>query len=290
MRFQYVTLALLGALITACNSDDISKNRSEPFGQPQITETVVVTSGIQRERGSKPITYTREIEINSEGLQIRNIPDVRLDDDGLDGKNASTRTSKGRPTTPCGLTAKTTLKDKTADCALESKNGEKALWNGTTEAGSAEGSWALVTLAEDTSDDGKYEVWLDQRTGMVWSDIISSSANWCEASGNQQATSDDIGINCAETGKGLSLCTNLNLSELPKVNWRLPTRADYLQADLDGIRFVLSRSESTFWTATTSSDVTKRDKAWSYHMTFGTLIAELMDTSRSVRCIGTPNF
>lgn len=290
MRFQYLTMFLLMGALTACNSDDVPSNRGQVVKQPQTTETLVVTSGIHRERGSAPVTYTREIELNSEGTKIRAIPDISLDDDGADGKNASTRTSKVRPTIPCGLNTKITLKEKITDCALETKNGDKALWSGTTEAGSSEGSWMLVTLAEDASEDGVYEVWLDKRTGMVWSDIISDGTTWCEASGNQQATSDDIGINCAVTGKGQSLCTNLNLAELPKVSWRLPTRADYLQADLDGIRFVLKRSESTFWTATVSSDVAKRDKAWTYHMTIGTLIAEMMDTPRAVRCIGTPNF
>lgn len=290
MKFQYLTFLFVMGPLIGCNSEDVSSNRNRATKLPQNPETLVATSGIHRERGTAPVTYQREIELNSEGTQIRAIPDIRFDDDGADGKNTSTRTSKVRPTVLCGLNSKVTLKEKIADCALEAKNGEKALWNGTTEAGSAEGSWQLVTLAEDSSEDGVYEVWLDKRSGMLWSDIISDGATWCEASGNQQATSDDIGIDCATTGKGQSLCTNLNLAELPNASWRLPTRADYLQADLDGIRFVLNRSETTFWTATVSSDVAKRDKAWTYHMTIGTLVAELMDTSRAVRCIGTPNF
>jgi hypothetical protein len=146
-------------------------------------------------------------------------------------------------------------------------------------------------LAEKDGGSATFEIWMDLRTGMVWSDIITFEGNWCSASGSQLQKADNVGEDCAITGKGQSLCTKYDPVELPKVSWRLPTRHDYLQADIDGIRFVLNKEPNTFfWTATVSSDIKARDKAWTYNMTSGTLVAELMNTNRHVRCIGTPNF
>lgn len=289
MRFQSLTMMVISALfLVACN-DDVPSNRFNPTQSPQVADqgNVTVYSGIHRERNNAPITYYSEIITNSEGAKVRAIPDIRFDDEGADEKNVSTRTFQVRPDQLCGSVIKASLKDKIADCLK--MNGEKSSWNGTIDAGSAESLWVLVTLAENEAGE-KYEVWLDTRTGMVWSDLVAANGNWCQASGSQLPKSEHVGENCEITGKGASLCTNYNPAELPKVSWRLPTRHDYLQADIDGIRFVLLPGTDTFWTATASSDVKARDKAWTYNMRNGTLVAELMNTTRHVRCIGTPNF
>lgn len=290
MRLQaLISTAALSLLFIGCN-DDISRNRSTESngGQTQTKETVTTYSGIHRSQGTSLVTYATEINIDSDATNLRAIPDIRLDDEGADYKNVNTRTEKVRPSVFCGLTVKATLKEKLTDCAT--KNADKAVWNGTTEAGSAEALWSLVTLGELPSTGEQFEVWLDGRTGMVWSHIIDLEANWCQASGSQLTSSDNVGENCAITGKGQKLCSDLSIAELPGVTWRLPTRHDYLQADIDGIRFVLIPGVTTYWTATTSSDVTARDKAWTYNMVNGTLVAELMNSKRSLRCIGTPNF
>jgi hypothetical protein len=289
MRFQPLTLLALCALfLVACN-DDVPSNRYNPTKEPQVAdkENVTVYSGIHRERGTAPITYNSEILTNSEGAKVRAIPDIRFDDEGGDEKNVTTRTFRVRPDQLCGTVIKASLKDKIADCLK--MNGEKSSWNGTIDAGSAESLWVLVTLAENSAGEN-YEVWMDMRTRMLWSDLVTAEGNWCQASGSILPASEHVGEDCAITGKGASLCTNYNPAELPKVSWRLPTRHDYLQADIDGIRFVLLPGTNTFWTATASSDVKARDKAWSYNMRNGTLVAELMSTTRHVRCIGTPNF
>ncbi len=294
MKFQYVTILLmLMTLLGSCNEDVSSNNRpkQETVKPPLAVEPVInVFSGIHRERGSNPVTYLTEIGLNSENAYLRPIPDIRFDDEGGDEKNVITRTFKVRPSVICGQLAKTTLKDKIADC-LE-KNGDKTIWNGSTNAGSAESNWVLVTLSEKDGGSETFEIWLDQRTGMVWSDIITFEGNWCESSGSQLQIQENVGEDCAITGKGRSLCTNYNPADLPGVSWRLPTRHDYLQADIDGIRFVLPAllPKTPFWTATVSSDVKARDKAWTYNMVNGALVGEAMKSNQSVRCIGTPNF
>jgi hypothetical protein len=288
MRFQGVTsLLVLTLLLVGCNEDVPSRKAIKQTPQPIVTETVTVYSGIHREIGSKPITYKSEIGVNSDSPKIRAIPDIRFDDEGGDERNVTTRTFKVRPDKLCGADAKAILSAKIADCLAQ--NGDKSVWDGTINAGSAESEWVLVTLSEKENGES-FEIWLDKRAGMLWSGLIAIEGNWCAASGSQLQTSDHVGEPCEITGKGQSLCTKYAPTQLPGVRWRLPTRHDFLQADIDGVRFVLDGDTNTLWTATTSTDVKARDKAWTYNMQNGTLVAELMNSTRNVRCIGTPNF
>lgn len=292
MKFQGLILSLTSLLVLSGCQEDLASNRDQnAIKQPVVTEPVNVMSGIHRERGAEPISYKTEITANSTNSHVRAIPDMHFDDEGGDEKNVTTVTFRTRPTKLCGQILKATLKEKIADCLAQ--NTSHSLWNGTIDAGSAESTWNLVTLSEKDGGSEKFEIWMDQRTGMLWSDMIAIEGNWCESSGSQTPTDvndPNIGENCQVTGKGRSLCTNHSPVELPKVTWRLPTRHDYLQADLDGIRFVLPIGTNNFWTATVSSDVTARNKAWTYNMKWGTLVAEPMTELRHVRCIGTPNF
>lgn len=288
MKFQsLIGLLILSTLIVGCNEVGSSRNTTPKTPTTTVTppiETSTTTySGIHRERGTAPITYEKETELGPDAANFRRIPDMQLDDDGADGVNVSTRTFLGRPTILCGVTP-VTLAEKIADCALATKNGDKATWSGKINAGSAEAEWSLVSL------NGANEVWLDKRTGMLWSSIVENATNWCKASGSITAVSNSIGIACNTLGAGLSVCTNFSLPELPKVDWRLPSRQDYLQADIDGIRFVLSRGSNTFWSATSETKTVPRDKAWTFDMHYGVLTAELMSSARHVRCIGTANF
>lgn len=288
MSYQCFTLfSLTLMLLVGCGEDTASK-RNFKNREPIIKESYAVYSGIHRERGSALVFYKDEISGNALSA-VRSVPDIRFDDDGSDGKNVTFRTALTRPAFPCGLVLTATLAEKIADCALKEKNGPLASWSGMTHANSAEANWSLVVLSEDTK--GTYEVWVDKKTGMVWSDTITNEANWCEASGALQGESDNVGVNCPTLGKGQSLCTNLSVAELTKVQWRLPTRNDYLQADIDGLRFVVSnKGINSYWTATASSDTVKRDKAWTYIMPQGGLLPEPMNIKKRVRCIGAPNF
>ncbi len=274
-------------LLVGCNEDSASK-RNIRNPNPVIKESFTVYSGIHRERGTALVYYKDEISGNTLP-SVRAVPDIRFDDEGADGKNVTTRAALTRPSFPCGLVRTATLAEKIADCALKEKNGPLASWSGLTHANSAEANWSLVVLSEDPK--GTFEVWVDKKTGMVWSDTITTEANWCEASGSQQSESDNVGVNCPTLGKGQSFCTNYSVAELPKVEWRLPTRHDYLQADIDGLRFVVpNKGMNAYWTATVSSDVMKRDKAWTYVIPQGVLRAEPMSADMRVRCIGAPNF
>lgn len=287
MRFQDVTLLLaLSTILVGCN-DDVGSTRNKPNTETQtIDEKVTTYSGIFREKGTTQVTYKTETSSGGDLNNIRSNPDIRFDDDGSDGKNVSSRSDLTRPTVECGLIATESLSQKVTDCV--NKNGGLATWEGKVHATAGEATWNLVSLLDTT--DGLAEIWYDQRTQMVWSGIVAAEVNWCQAAGSLLGTSDDVGVNCASLSKGQDLCGNLNLAELPKIRWRLPTRNDYLQADLDGLRFVLTRGLTNFWTATVSTDVKKRDKAWSYSVFAGNLMAEEMKALRPIRCIGTANF
>jgi hypothetical protein len=282
MKIQYLIPFLF---IIACN--DVSTNRKMGTNQnPQtITAETAVVSGIHREQGTSPVLYADEIKADGKPLNTRYIPDNRLDDDGADGENT---TFAQRPTVECGRGRLLSLKAKISDC-LE-KNGDRSNWIGKTKGSSAEADWKLVTLT--VTGTSTTEVWIDLRTKMLWSDIISTTANWCKAAGNDQPSSDLVSISCNDLIGNDRLCANYSHPELPAAWWRLPTRIDYLQADIDGIRFVLKRGADAFWTATTSTFTVseKRENAWTYNMVTGNLVAAKMTEGRHVRCIGTSNF
>lgn len=128
------------------------------------------------------------------GYNYRDIPDVTKDDEGYLGTSCK---YAPRPTTDCG-TSQGTIADRIADC--EDKNGvcsdsssttksdctaasatwtSYAEWNGATQCNGGQGSWKLVTRSGANK-----EVWQDQRTGLLWSSIVSSGVNWCQATGN----------------------------------------------------------------------------------------------------------
>jgi hypothetical protein len=99
----------------------------------------------------------------------------------------------------CGKTD-ATVTSKIADCAA--KNPSVATWDGTAKGISGEGSWTLVTVYSSAVGDTDgttcnttacYEVWRDNRTGLLWSDALDESGtttfNWCHASGANNSSS-----------------------------------------------------------------------------------------------------
>ncbi|WPU66425.1 hypothetical protein [Peredibacter starrii] len=266
---------------------DTSTGELEPDSQ-------MIHSGIHREKGAAPLTYAEEISKtianNLPAAIYRTVPDIEKDDEGTDGINVNTRSSLGRPLTVCGGAGTFSgINARIADCA--SKNGEKAIWDGSRYGSSSEGTWQLVALLDSTK-----EIWLDTRTGMIWSDLIknmesgATEFNWCKAAGSETLPTPSSGIDCNAEAAGEKVCTNLIIDEIgTQVEWRLPTRNDYLQADLDGLRFVLKRENANgLWTGTIKAGSTLRSEAWVYQSSNGTLVAGELTTTRNVRCIGVP--
>ncbi len=287
MRFQdVIALSVLSTILVGCNSE-VGSSRNNTYKEPQTPEQEVNTySGIFRDKGTTQVTYETEITSGASLNNIRTNPDIRFDDDGGDGVNVTHRSALNRPTNECGLILSETLAQKITDCV--NKNGAQATWDGKIHATAGESTWNLVSVVDTTS--GLAEIWYDQRTKMVWSAVVAVDVNWCQAAGSDLPLSDTVGHNCSSLSKGQDICGELNLAEAPKIRWRLPTRNDYLQADLDGLRFVMKKTTENFWTATVSSDTKARTKAWGYNLASANLMAEEMTELRPVRCIGTSNF
>jgi hypothetical protein len=291
MSFHTVMVVfMLFFALAGCGQDIARKQTSKETGKVPQTgnqdvtkDTNLIASQIHRTRGVTITSYLGEIALtlaNNLPSAYRAIPDITLDDEGTESKNVLTVAGLGRPGTVCGSAATFTgIDSRITDCSA--KNGDRAIWTGQLYGSSGESSWKLVALMDSTR-----EFWLDDRTGMVWSDVMATD-NWCKASGNKQEASGST-IDCSTAGEDQNLCSSLE-NFGTNIRWRLPTRNDYLQADLDGLRFVMKKGSPVgSWTATVKAGVVGRDHAWVYHMTDGTLTAEEMGTERLIRCIGTP--
>ena len=99
-------------------------------------------------------------------------------------------------------------------------------WQGAINGNASEGNWTLVTVYSSIADEdngdpcttGCYEVWRDDRTGLIWSDrlgdhsntVNSGKWNWCVATGNTEDNTN--GVECRQSQAGslnnqaLSLC------------------------------------------------------------------------------------
>lgn len=283
-------------LSTLVGCDDVSSNRKQATPDritPGVEADPSIRSAIHRRRNSAVISYTEEISQTLSGnLSARvyfPVPDMEIDDEGTNNGNIVTRTSLGRPKTTCGAgSGFQSVNARINDC--EAKNGTSARWDGYIYGAAGEGSWRLVSLLEN----GK-EIWLDERTNMVWSDLMTVNAqnkfNWCKASGNEQGATVDMIVDCQSLADAESVCHGNQTENIgSQIVWRLPTRNDYLQADLDGLRFALRViNGETLWTATMKAGVAGRNEAWIYNPKEGTLASSLLTNEVYVRCIGVPN-
>jgi hypothetical protein len=290
MHQSTLIILSLALFVSACG--DVSKGRPTDTAArniPDLTvDTHVVASQIHRTRNLPVLTFEQEIALMTSTLTAgyRAVPDMVIDDEGKVGLNIETQTHLGRPTVACGVdTTFTNITNRIADCA--SKNSANSTWNGTLNGSSGESNWNLIYNSPTTPT----EVWLDTRTNMAWSNVMTPM-NWCMASGNRQnqTAGSSLTIDCETIGAATSACTNLNVAGVgSQIKWRLPTRNDYLQADLDGIRFVLDNSTThALWTSTLQAADPARAKAWLYSDKDGTLSSDLLENNHSFRCIGSP--
>lgn len=240
-------------------------------------------------------------------LGYRSIPLISIDDEGASSsvENSVLRLNWN---STCGTTG--TITSRIADCA--SKFDFNATWVGSGKGNAGQGTWKLVTRAGNVSGAGIYrEVWRDERTGLLWSSVVSKSLNWCQAAGVHSTDGSNFCNSAtyqtqpAGAIKALSACyegtnetsADSKIDELAKgktptnplaVKWRIPTLYDYEVADYNGIRFVMpdmSTAGTVEWTGTTrSTDLTK---AWVYDSRSGLSdVRTRTDATVVVRCIG----
>lgn len=250
----------------------------------------------------------------------RPIPDASLDNDGtFPGRSGSVRSVSFSNTFKfkngsgdCGLSG--TIEQRITDCSYR--------WDGQALGNMGQSIWTLVARKKATATTREFRVWLDERTGLIWSSALLDPANeggtnWCQASGNIQNVS---GVDCSPGSTSglqpiqpISMCAEApgldsNGFDGPKgglraeVEWHLPSRNERLQAEINGLYFVLSPTEASAqsggeWTATTAYQAASggfSDTPGAYITVTspfdGLLIAvqHRSDTMPGVRCVGRP--
>jgi hypothetical protein len=239
--------------------------------------------------GSSQLTVAEEIDHVVAGtlpVAYSSIPDMILDNDGFRTSSNNHIVKVDRvnvgPFADCGFNdALITIEEKIADCS--DMNSDSSTWVGESNGISSEGTWKLVYKVSGN------EVWQDHST--------KYRNNWCKASGNTQQVALGNGeqiIKCAVLGGSQSLCTDAGYGVEQKggslassVSWKLPTRNDYLRAELHGIRFVLpgmQDKQRMFWTTTSQS--TDKAFAWTFGSTHGEIARVIKHNSAYTRCIG----
>jgi hypothetical protein len=251
---------------------------------PQVNAPLLAVSGqsatrsqLHRDTGTEILTTAAEASAAG-GLPVgyNDIPAVRASDDGR-GPTTTVKPALHNLTTCGNAVALGTVAARAADCL--SKNGPKATWLGRTSGNAGEGNWKLLLKT------GTQEIWWDESTNLLWTDALSRAAGWCEASGNVEGSDTQGGVTCVRGNDREDICVNREIA-IPgdEVNWRLPTRGDFLQADINGARFVLPSSDLQYWTATV--DGTERNNAWTIVPATGVLASARRDGAVAVRCVG----
>lgn len=293
LLFSLTFLCFLTACEDVSSNHKQGQNRNPERSTPEIggEGSGSLRSHLHREKGSPILSSSQEIQkiLNGElpDISYRLIPSMEKDDEGS-LKNTTPVEALGRPAINCGAgDGFPGIDARITDCFQ--KNGSKALWEGHRYGAAGESTWKLV------SRNNAKEIWFDMRTGLVWSYLMtnednSNAFNWCMASGNTENNSSDVAVDCNDIGSAESLCANEILEEVgSQVKWRLPTRNDYLQADINGIRSIVEKEgEAGLWTATLRARSQGRSEAWIYNTQEGLLSAASLSTLHSVRCIGAP--
>lgn len=274
-----ITCLMILTALVGCGEETGSRRNSPVAEIPTLGGDDTAISQIHRNRGLNILTTRTEITLiatNALPAGYRTVPFMILDDEGTNGKNIRTRSGLGRPGVNCGITSGASLSSRVAEC--NTLNPGTSTWSGTFEGAAGESTWNLVAKS------GVQEIWQDSGTGHLWSDIVDTT-NWCNAAGNNlQETGANV--NCQIFGTNFS-CVGKTIMGLTGITWRLPTRNDYLQGDLNGLRFVLRESDTTgFWTATMNSTSATRGEAWVYQQKQGTLEKDTLTDDHQVRCIG----
>ena len=221
-------------------------------------------SQISRDRGAKQLTYTQINELFKTGniesnINYRAVPAEARDNSG----EASVAI---RPNNECGTNPDfTSVRASLNDCTT--KNNGSHLWKGEDLGIAGEGNWSLIAAKKNPD----MMVWMDQRTELLWSHTIAR-ADWVDASGNNNANFP---------------CESIDILPKENVAWRLPTRNEFLQADINGYQniFVLEdQQDEIYWTATSAKNT---DNAWTIRISNGVLAEVDKDTPTvAVKCVG----
>jgi len=214
-----------------------------------------------------------------------------------------------------------TIEARIADC--NTLNGLWSFYDGKKYGQDGEGDWKLVSVV---GAGPKFEVWRDERTKLLWSDKTTANYNWYQAAGYSKSdpvsfaeseflsspgTTDPQTGQVMQPANPVSVCPDVDSGEIsagggtytnyaanpetdfkaglshPQTTWRLPSRSDWLLAEVNGIRKVLPSMDNYFWSA--SSYSVFRSFAWFFYGSVGNLGIDYRFSSNSVsvRCVAS---
>lgn len=292
---------------------------------PTYSELDFVSS-MHRSKGFQQISWlqdaaaTTPFAVSTTGYTAVTNMATDHDEDATGTQTADRVNRTGWAARTCGTTG--SLVDRIDDC--DDEFGANATWDGNVHGTSGEAVWKLVARTADLYNYFGREVWQDQRTKLVWSSLVSKGASWCMATGkstimgNPAAETDPdgtCGYSWAQvtSGPAVSACfedggvnfsnidtvnaapgnidsagkAGLGLASTPAVHWRLPTRNDYYQAEVDGIRFVMPDALAfgdAEWTTTVNTLPTS--EAYAFNSQTGEVISIGRDAGIFARCVG----
>jgi hypothetical protein len=172
---------------------------------------------MHREKGTAQWSMVTESTTNggvaytNSNSGYRAVPDITKDDDGYRSENVIYVDRTGWGATTCG-TSQATVAARIANCATVL--GAEATWDGTVKGNAGQSVWKLVSRTGDVNSAGRArEVWRDEKTGLLWSSLVSGAAdnkvvktnggtgggtsvddstwlNWCKASGSNNITNN----------------------------------------------------------------------------------------------------
>lgn len=279
---KFIPWIMMSVLLVSCNETKKTRILPAAPSTEAAQGSSSILSQLHRIKGTAILTVSEESsKADSLPVGYDNIPRLEESDDGISSNSVTLQT---RPLVECGTAAGLTTAQRLRDCL--DKNPAHSEWKGVTNGNAGEGVWKLFTR----NSLGR-EIWMDEKTGLVWSDILTTNsganllANWCQASGNKESALIANGVDCNDLGT-VSRCESATVMGIAPsdVSWRLPTRGDYLQADINGARFVLPRTNQQVWMATVSSQ--NREQALMINLQNGVISTIDRDQQQLVRCVG----
>jgi len=188
----------------------------------------------------------------------------------------------------CGNSSLSTVKiiERIKDCNDKIGDATASYWSGHAKGINGEGNWSLVSYSN------KKKVWQDSRTGLLWSDIVETEEY--ELAAGLEVDSDDPEEDESAAKKRVCQTDSDNYKDAlgniheSKVHWRLPNRNEYLQADINGARFVLPNTDPNTDQETWTASYAGNSEAWAINQKTGVLRKVNMITKLKVRCIGVP--
>ncbi len=178
------------------------------------------------------------------------------------------------------------VKQRIVDCA--SKNFDREVRKSL-----GENTWRVVSRAGCT-EKSCYEVWIDEVSGLLWTDVLTDEVTWFEATGSEKK-----GAGGVTNATKVSVCeekpaytTPLKYAPmkgyLSGIRWRLPSIEEWEESEKHGIRTVFDKNTwyRFFWSSSVISD--EKNTAWQFNGWGGRKDnTEYRDGRLPVRCVGT---